>query len=803
MKITRLLTRMLFMLAVAASIPQQARAAFNQILYTANYNGTPVLGTDTLGGVTYSTVTYGDLYNGGDPGMPYLPVDYIRFSVPYNATNFTVTATWSNMYNTNYNLSHLVYPSQPPRLMNDTTPIIITLPDTSAYFLGGTYPSQLARVVDEGFLDGENHIVTVAVMPFGYTHTANTDKVSLHKRVNLKLRYDLSDSLAMYPIIRNDSALREEGYALARSMVVNPGQVKTFAPVALQFDFDSIGINPNGLTGDGLNGGVWPGFDPPDPSIIDTTQLGYDVMHMTDIRYLIVTTADLYQSMRRLAALKRQKGYTVGVVTMNQVMNDSVARFGDRIKKSDGIYHVVDSGSAGVLRQFLRNCYCKCGTRFVLLVGKGIPYKTIPNTYVNPHPEYDLISDLYFSDLNADWDSIQKIDIKPELYVGRIVCDNNSQIDNYTDKLFRYELNPGNGDVSYLRNAFFSEGRDFRGRLSNAKKELESVYPEPIIINDSLNNNSRHPRGKEIIDTLNVNQVGFACIFNHGDSAQITVYGKDSIGYRYYIEAYSPINKGYGLNCLTNKQYPMIFYAPSCSTIPFDYTGGMSFGESFTTGKDYGGPVYIGYTRTILDYRMQPILDLFAQKINQGYYQLGVADALSKGAGADVWFSIYNEKMAHAYLGDPSLELWTNEPQQFNGVSLSRTNNSITVSGLTADSSIVAFFHNDGSRRIMTATTDSLTFHNVSPNGVVMLYKHNYLPYIAPMSIQNVELKKSQYVIAGDVIAGNSIDSIRTPGDVAIKNGIQYEIEASGTVTLLDGFKVERGATFAVYPSRF
>ena len=35
------------------------------------------------------------------------------------------------------------------------------------------------------------------------------------------------------------------------------------------------------------------------------------------------------------------------------------------------------------------------------------------------------------------------------------------------------------------------------------------------------------------------------------------------------------------------------------------------------------------------------------------------------------------------------------------------------------------------------------------------------------------------------------------------KSGVEYEIEASGTVTLHDGFKVEKGATFAVYPSSF
>ena len=38
---------------------------------------------------------------------------------------------------------------------------------------------------------------------------------------------------------------------------------------------------------------------------------------------------------------------------------------------------------------------------------------------------------------------------------------------------------------------------------------------------------------------------------------------------------------------------------------------------------------------------------------------------------------------------------------------------------------------------------------------------------------------------------------------IAQKNGIEYEIEASGVVTLEGGFNVEKGATFAVYPSCF
>ena len=75
--------------------------------------------------------------------------------------------------------------------------------------------------------------------------------------------------------------------------------------------------------------------------------------------------------------------------------------------------------------------------------------------------------------------------------------------------------------------------------------------------------------------------------------------------------------------------------------------------------------------------------------------------------------------------------------------------------------------------------------------------------FIAPLVLQKVDLNKSQYVIASDVTAGRSVDIGRTCGDVTVKNCIEYEIEASGTVALEGGFSVEKGATFAVYPSSF
>ena len=71
------------------------------------------------------------------------------------------------------------------------------------------------------------------------------------------------------------------------------------------------------------------------------------------------------------------------------------------------------------------------------------------------------------------------------------------------------------------------------------------------------------------------------------------------------------------------------------------------------------------------------------------------------------------------------------------------------------------------------------------------------------MELQNVAIQTSMYVIANDVEAGETINNNRVSGEVCVKNGTEFELEVSGTVTLHDGFKVEKGATFAVYPACF
>lgn len=808
-------------LAVAALMLIPIRGAaqvFNpySVSYTATYsNDNLTIGTDTLDGVVYSTVSYNDLYNGGEPGMPSLPVDFLKFSVPYNATDFTVSVN-TRMWHTQ-TLDHLVYPCQTPWLLDGSPAPPAMLPDSATYYSGNYYPSQMAWVVDEGFLAGENHIVTVAVLPFRYTHNASTNQLSMVRRCGITLRYRLSDSLAMQPIVRNDSLLREEGYELTQTMVVNPNSVKSYAPTLNTSLIDSIGYM-HGIGGDVINGGGYAGGDGPgpvNPSLpdpgVDTTGIS-DELHLmeTGVRfpYLIVTTSELKHAVRRIAALKRQKGYNVKVVTMDEVLSSQLSGFGDVVGEGHNA-RLTYTGEAGKLRQFIRNYYKYFGTDYVLLVGKDIPYRM---------HDCDLITnghgDLYYSELHADWSDSSKIEFSPEVYVGRLLCSTPEQINNYTDKLLRYELNPGNGDVTYLRRALFTEGRDFCHKLNDQINLAKSFFPDQVIMRDSIE--SDYPKGCDIIDTINTVQFGFMCSHNHGSPSCIRTYGPDpSDNKRFFLWAIDSVRVLYslidslevtnGLNRINNKYNPMIYYSLACQTMPYNRVAyadvDINFGESFTMGKDYGGVVYLGYTANNWSPDPKYLFNGFINQLELRHFKVGMAEALSKNNYKN--YCLESTCVYHNLLGDPSLEIWTQALQEYGNINISRTNNTIDISGINSFPSYIAYSKSNGGIGLKSVITRNCSITDASLNGSMMVFSHTRIPYIAPLYLQNTIMSNSEYVIASDVIAGNFVEYYREEGDVTIQSGAVYEIEAKGSVTLQDGFKVEKGATFAVYPSCF
>ena len=188
--------------------------------------------------------------------------------------------------------------------------------------------------------------------------------------------------------------------------------------------------------------------------------------------------------------------------------------------------------------------------------------------------------------------------------------------------------------------------------------------------------------------------------------------------------------------------------------------------------------------------------------MNYGY-SIGRSYALAKTLPNSDDYLMEEVYTCHNYLGDPSVVLWDDTPQNYSNIILTRGDSTITISGISEPSTILALYNNDGKTLSQKNSASSITFSHVSPNSTVMLYKRNCIPYIAPMVIQNTTLNKSQYVIASDVTAGKSVDNSRTSGQVTVTGDIEYEIEHTGEVRFCGGFRVDKGVKFSVKPSTY
>lgn len=720
-----------------------------------------------IGDKTYHQISYSGLEEGVISGAPNLPCKYVAVEVPKKATNFSLSCTMGateNMYLT-YNILPVIQCITTEFSDNESSAYI----EDSLYYNNDFFPTNVAKIVGEEFRNGDHHYVIVAVTPFKYIPL--NKKLHLYKSVRFTLNYDEDDNAA-----------------------------RDIMPV------EKFTQNSDERMGDDIHiGGDLGSVD----SVSDwTAEEAFAKARTSD--YVVITDSEkLKQSLKRFVALKKQKGYNVEVVTVDEVLKSAVARKGDVIEKSDGSSSVIND-SAGKIRAFLRSAYKFGSTQYVLLAGDSIPYRKQGGKVPTDWYYCDLNTDWYY-DLNTDLNNElnkKSFDFGPELYVGRIFASSPKEINNYSDKVLKYELNPGDGDASYLQNGLYVQAH----QMKNAKEAelvgsvMNAVFPDTTLIN--CDDDKDYPKGSELLNELNAGY-GFVSLHLHGEPTNYLLAGHM---YQYYIRLWakdderiyntSEVNAfetNNHLGLLNNKDKPNVVYSIACVTNPYDAphpfeSVTMNLGKAFTSGYSQGGSVaYLGNTREGYVLSSARLERNFAELVSSGITTLGEAEALSK----QNYRGMDHVKFTHNLIGDPTLKIWTNAPQKIDGVNVQRSNNSITVTGLPlGDSCYVAYSNNLNNEYVKTL--GSYTFSHVNPNGCIMVYNSKTLPFIAPLKIQNESICKSQYILASSSDFGKHIDTNRTFGDVIVKNGVEYTLEAKGKTVLHEGFKVENGAKFSV-----
>ena len=83
-------------------------------------------------------------------------------------------------------------------------------------------------------------------------------------------------------------------------------------------------------------------------------------------------------------------------------------------------------------------------------------------------------------------------------------------------------------------------------------------------------------------------------------------------------------------------------------------------------------------------------------------------------------------------------------------------------------------------------------------NYTVAVTKHNYIPYIAPLYLQNESVSGTHYVHTSDVQIGSNVTSEKQSGNFVITSSADVRIEPIGEVTLDAGFRVDLGGEFEI-----
>ncbi len=762
-------------------------------------------------GYELAAYSYTGLYSSTQPGQPMLPSRRVMLAVPYNATAFTITVTDSTATDTleTFTLKPMPQPRYHDESAGEDDPAF----DQTIYSTNAFFPVSPVMFGGEGYFLGEHHLLTLDVFPMRYNPI--THQLRRYTNLSFTVSWTTSAAQGTRAIVRSDPYARSTARAEAQSMVANPNQVAQFAPpimMPLNSPLPGVIIGPD------------------DP--------GYGGMLTTSVtNYAIITTDSLKHALRKLVALKRQKGYSVTVKTVDEIANDPVLANGDCVPLNDTCSYINDN--AGKMRQWLRNSFCDNNTQYVLMAGKDVPFRY---DRWESYGIANIPTDWYFCDLNTNWnidgddyfgestlykpksdiDNDSVFDMEPDLLVGRLMFENKDDVNYYTNKLLRYELNPGCGNTEYLGRVVDAVDTSFHN-AQKTRTEFEDIFQQTDVV--FLKNHQDYPTAKELIDSINHTQYGLICIEAHGQPNAVQVkhtHSGNNTNYLYSLDYMCGNTDDSSLNHLLNYDKPSVLYAVSCATMPFDTltlyddVGGQqiavtytckNMGQSYTLGENYGGPAYIGYTRECNyipgseDDYITLLMRKFIAQLDSGRYNIGKAEALSK---YDYTHLIDDDALENNLMGDPEFEIWTSSLTPFIGITVSRTNNSITVSGIDSGDDIASVSYcNNTAQWAARAVNGTITFGLVDPNSSIMVRSHSKLPYIAPLVLQNTTISNSQYVIASDVVAGNHVDSGRRAGDVIIAAGVDYEIEHKGSVTLAPGFKVQKGASLSIKPSEY
>jgi len=646
-------------------------------------------------------------------GKPDLPLKLVHLLIPNDSEveSLIILSKSCKVIEGEY----LLFPAQPDEKTDGTIEVTWVCPDSQIYSSDSLYPGKPGEIVESGYLGG-NKVVTVALYPLQYR--PKSKKLFLYADLDLQLKLRNSGNVSLTPVVKRRSYQASKIYGrILSEMVDNKSDV---------FDYSSQNSDYNLST-----------------VSIDSSE-GY--------QYLIITSSELKPAFLPLLEWKIKKGIKAAIVCVDSILSTYPGR--DDPEK---------------IRNFLIHAY-QNGTMWVLLGGDKevvpVRYAYPTNTSTSPPVADQQICDLYYCDVNGEWDRDKdgiwgepgddRPDIYPDLFVGRVPCADREEATSFVEKLLSYEKNPGNGLTDYLTSALWicsDQMRDYNGGIgqhtlasqyvgSNFSQDLSTLIETP----SGSAENPASPEGQSCIQTMNQGW-GIISVLAHGAANGFVAKSNLTNGNpKSWVLTTPGGDDGQGhLPSLSNSGKYGIMYSIACGQSAIDEIGVQPcVGKLYLLSHNNGGVAFLGYSRwgwTGLSYELlEKFLSyLFADSTD---HHLGIAEALSRCS----YPSYRDLNYGHNLFGDPEMPVWTETPHTFTVthptqvlMGLRTINISVTSKGVSIANATVCLSLNQRILFLGTTNQQGLLSAQVNLDDLgemsVVVTKPNYVPYEGTITI--------------------------------------------------------------------
>jgi len=568
-----------------------------------------------------------------------------------------------------------------------------------------------------------------------------------------------------------------------------------------------------------------PHYVSPEAIKLSNTDLDIDLSLLPEIDYTILNEIWFESKIEMLIITPNNTEFINAVNPLKNWKNEKGVK--TIVLSNFSLYEGIDN--AEKIRNMIKSYYTEENIRWVLLAGDAqddlIPIREVynPDTvrWTNTNPEIGSEdykpTDFYYADLTGSWDNdndenwgeapqdntfnLDEISWTPEVYVGRLPASNAIELESMINKTLQYEINPYIGD--WMNKMLLAGGiSNYADPPDDPDGEDESRLTEYIWKNYVIpemefthlyRNYTFAPETPPF-----PNEEGplgsFKNKFNDGYS---TVIFAGHGAYNQLADQRGGVYYNSDATSASNANMPSLIYADACTTAPYDIKDN-NLGEILIKKDNSGAIGFIGGLRVTWYFSEDPNLE----KINRGNaklfweeffqnkkFQQGRAlydskvsyinsDYFTTGTG-----SLNNDFerkniLTYCLLGDPELDIYTNEPilarnpiteQPYEGQLVSVTvkdiNGSIVPYGSvhlrTADGKYQTVYADiDGNVKFRLPVEEN-EYYNVTITG------HNLIPSYFNLET-NADYEKPQL-----------LEVSTTPKNPSISNNIYLNVQAS------------------------